>query len=152
MVVQSLPNGPRKVLVRGAYYGRYLPSGHLLYVQNATLFAAPFDLERLEVTGPAVPALQGATVNMPVGAAEIAMSDAGTIAYLPAPQYVDTLYGRANRLDESRRHVNAAPDDAGAMAASTVSHRMAVGSRSTSSTAHSTTCGPTTGPATRCLA
>ena len=52
-----------------------------------TLFAAPFDLERLELTGPAVPALQGAAVNLPVGAAEIAVSDAGTIAYLPAPQY-----------------------------------------------------------------
>ena len=76
VVVQSLPNGPRKVLVRGAYFGRYLPSGHLLYVHDATLFAAPFDLERLEVTGPAAPALQGAAVNMPVGTAEIAMSDA----------------------------------------------------------------------------
>ena len=91
VVVQSLPNGPRKVLVRGAYFGRYLPSGHLLYVHDATLFAAPFDLERLEFTGPAAPALQGAAVNMPVGAAEIAMSDAGTIAYLPTPQYADNL-------------------------------------------------------------
>ena len=91
VVVQSLPNGPRKVLVRGAYFGRYLPSGHLLYVHDATLFAAPFDLERLEITGPAAPALQGAAVNLPVGAAEIAVSDAGTIAYLPAPRYVSDL-------------------------------------------------------------
>ena len=91
VVVQSLPNGPRTVLVRGAYFGRYLPSGHLLYVNDATLFAAPFDLERLEITGPAAPALQGAALNMPVGAAEIALSDAGTIAYLPTPQYADNL-------------------------------------------------------------
>ena len=94
MVVQSLPNGPRKVLVRGAYYGRYLPSGHLVYVHNATLFAAPFDVDRLEVTGPAVPALQGAAVNAPVGAAEIAVSDTGTIAYLPAPAVRRTTWPR----------------------------------------------------------
>ena len=36
VVVQSLPDGPRHLLVRGAYYGRYLPSGHLVYVRNAT--------------------------------------------------------------------------------------------------------------------
>ena len=60
VVVQSLPDGPRKVLVRGAYFGRYLPSGHLVYVHDGKLFAAPFDLERLELTGPAVPALEGA--------------------------------------------------------------------------------------------
>ena len=94
VIVQSLPNGPRKVLVHGAYFGRYLPSGHLLYVRDATIFAAPFDLEQLEVTGPAAPALQDAAMNMPVGTAEIAMSDAGTIAYLPAAQYADNLPGR----------------------------------------------------------
>ena len=84
VVVQVLPQGPRKVLVRGAYYGRYLRSGHLVYVNNGTLFAAPFDLDTLELTGPAVPALDGATVNLPVGAADIAISDNGTVAYLPA--------------------------------------------------------------------
>jgi serine/threonine protein kinase/Tol biopolymer transport system component len=83
VVVQSLPNGPRKVLVPGAYYGRYLASGHLAYVHDGTVFAAPFDIDRLELAGPAVPVLEGATVNMPTGSAEIAFSDAGTAAYLP---------------------------------------------------------------------
>ena len=106
VVVQSLPNGPRKLLVRGAYFGRYLPSGHLVYVHNATLFAAPFDLERLELTGPAVPALQGATVNTPVGAAEIAVSDAGTVAYLPAPQDANYM---AARIDWMHRDGTTTP-------------------------------------------
>ena len=106
VVVQSLPNGPRKILVRGAYFGRYLPSGHLVYVNNATLFAAPFDLERLELTGPAIPALQGATVNMPVGAAEIAVSDTGTIAYLPAPRDANYL---AARIDWMNRDGESTP-------------------------------------------
>ena len=68
-------------------------------MHDATLFAAPFDLERLEVTGPAAPALQGAAVNMPVGAADIAMSDAGTVAYLPTPQYADNLPARIDWLN-----------------------------------------------------
>ena len=101
VVVQSLPNGQRKVLVRGAYFGRYLPSGHLVYVLNATLFAAPFDLERLEVTGPAVPALQGAMVYAPVGAAEIALSDVGTIAYLPAPEDANYMAARIDWMNRN---------------------------------------------------
>ena len=91
VVVQSLPNGPRKVLVPGAYFGRYLASGHLVYVHDGTVFAAPFDLNRLELAGPAVPVLEGAAVNMPVGAAEITFSDAGTIAYLPAREQVNYM-------------------------------------------------------------
>jgi Tol biopolymer transport system component len=91
VVVQVLPNGPRKLLVPGAYYGRYLPSGHLIYMHGPTLFAAAFDLDRLEITGQAVPVLEDATVDMPVGAAEIALSDTGAIAYLPAPAWVKHL-------------------------------------------------------------
>jgi Tol biopolymer transport system component len=98
VVVQSLPNGPRKILVRGAFFGRYVRSGHLIYVHDATLFAAPFDVERLEVTGPSVPTLQGAAVNAPVGAAEIAVSDTGTVAYLPAPEDASYLAARIDWL------------------------------------------------------
>jgi serine/threonine-protein kinase len=103
VVVQVLPKGPRRVVVRGAYYGRYAPSGHLLYVQHGTLFAAPFDLGRLELTGPAVAALEDATVNMPVGAAEIALSDTGTVAYLPAPTRTNYMDVPIDWMDRAGR-------------------------------------------------
>ena len=45
----------RKVLRRGGSYGRYVPSGHVVYVNQATLFAVPFDLGKLEVTGSPAP-------------------------------------------------------------------------------------------------
>jgi serine/threonine-protein kinase len=45
IVVQSLKTGRRKVLLRGGYYGRCLPSGQLVYVQQGTLFAVRFDPE-----------------------------------------------------------------------------------------------------------
>ncbi len=49
--VMSLGNHHRKTLQRGGTFGRYLPSGHLVYVNSGTLFAVPFDLDRLEVHG-----------------------------------------------------------------------------------------------------
>src|SRR5262249_40126603 len=35
--VQSIKTGRRKTLLKGGYYGRYLPSGHLVYVHDGTL-------------------------------------------------------------------------------------------------------------------
>src|SRR5262249_24603311 len=58
IVVQALPTGERKIVQRGGYFGRYVSSGHLVYVHEGTLFAAPFDPGRLEMTGPAVPVLE----------------------------------------------------------------------------------------------
>ncbi len=100
VVVQELPDGPRKVLVRGASFGRYLASGHLGYVTDGKLFAARFDIDRLEIIGPSVPVLEGAAVNLPVGAAEIAFSEVGTVAYLPGPGR-DMLYAVINWMDRS---------------------------------------------------
>jgi serine/threonine-protein kinase len=58
IVVERLPDGPRKVVVTGGYHGRYLPSGHVVYVHDGTLFALPFDLARLEANGAAVPVIE----------------------------------------------------------------------------------------------
>jgi hypothetical protein len=52
----------RKTLVQSGAYGRYLPSGHLTYMHRGTLFAAPMDLSRLELTGPPVPVLATAAL------------------------------------------------------------------------------------------
>jgi len=95
LVVQALATGARTVVQRGGYHGRYLPSGfgspdraarhggHLVYMHDGTLFAAPFDLERLSVTGPPVPALEGVATNESSGGAQFAVSASGTVVYLP---------------------------------------------------------------------
>ena len=96
LVVQPLPGGERKVVLRGGYYGRYLPSGlgsptraerkgsHLVYLHEGTLFAVPFDLDRLEVTGQAVPVLEGVLANSGgTGGAQVAVSGTGTLVYVP---------------------------------------------------------------------
>ena len=83
LVVQTLPSGPRKIVQRAGYYGRYLLSGHLAYVYEGTLFAAPFDLDRLEVTGQPAPVLEGVDVISRSGGANFAVSGNGTMVYLP---------------------------------------------------------------------
>ena len=91
----SAKAGPAKVVVRGAYYGRFVPSGlaspkraereggHLIFIQQGTLFAAPFDPVRLETMGPAVPAIEGLTSSASSGGAQVAFSSEGTLAYVP---------------------------------------------------------------------
>jgi len=84
LVVASLSGGTPKVVVRGGHYGRYVPSGHLIYLQQGTLFAVRFDLDRLETLGHAVPALEGLSANPTVtGGAQLAVSSEGTLVYLP---------------------------------------------------------------------
>jgi Tol biopolymer transport system component len=83
LIVQHLAGGTRKVVQRGGYHGRYLPSGHLVYIHDGTLFAAPFDLDRLEVTGPPVRALEGMRSNSITGGAQFSVSANGTLMYLP---------------------------------------------------------------------
>jgi len=81
IVVQPLPDGARKIVHKGGYYGRYVPSGHLVFLRRGTLFAAPFSLARLEVTGPPVPVVEGVTSNTNQGSAQFSVSTSGTLVY-----------------------------------------------------------------------
>jgi len=87
IVVQSVASGERRVLRRGGSDGRYLPTGHLIFAYQNVLYAAAFDVDRLEVTGETVPLVSGVRrVNGPGGnggAAFFSVSDNGTIIYVP---------------------------------------------------------------------
>ncbi|MDP2320810.1 MAG: hypothetical protein Q8O42_15900 [Acidobacteriota bacterium] len=83
LVVQPLPTGPRTVILQGGYHGRYISTGHLLYMRHSTLFAVPFDLERLAVTGTPVSVLEGVATNTVTGGAQFTFAANGTVAYLP---------------------------------------------------------------------
>jgi eukaryotic-like serine/threonine-protein kinase len=82
VVVQSFETGQRHFLAIGTG-AQFIPPGYLAYVQAGTVYVTPFDLTRLETTGPPAVALQG--VRMTFRAApQIAYSRAGSMAYLPA--------------------------------------------------------------------
>ena len=79
--VMSLADHRRKTLVRGGTFGRYLPSGHLVYVNRGTLFAVPFDVDRLEVHGTPVPVLDQVGYNAAGGSGQFDFSQTGTLIY-----------------------------------------------------------------------
>jgi Tol biopolymer transport system component/tRNA A-37 threonylcarbamoyl transferase component Bud32 len=79
--VISLGDHRRKTLLRGGTFGRYLPSGHLIYVNRGTLFAVPFDLERLEVRGTPAPVLGEVGYSSTYGSAQLDFSRSGTLVY-----------------------------------------------------------------------
>jgi serine/threonine-protein kinase len=51
--VQRLDGGERTVIVQGGASGHYLASGHVIYARDDELFAVPFDVDRLRVSGQA---------------------------------------------------------------------------------------------------
>ena len=82
VAVQSLGTGARRDLVPGGTQPRYAPSGHLVYAQGSTLMVAPFDSQRLEVTGAAVPAVEGVLQSAVDGPVQYSFSDTGSLIYV----------------------------------------------------------------------
>jgi len=82
LIVRPIPSGEPKVVVSGGFFGRYLRSGHLTYVHDGHVFAVPFDLQRLEVTGPPVPIIDRVSRLINAGSAQFDVSANGTLVYL----------------------------------------------------------------------
>ncbi len=88
IVVQSRKTSARKALIKGGSDAKYVPTGHIVYMSGGTLFAVPFDLPKLEVTGAAVPVVEGvrrSSVSLSRDLAHYAFSNSGTLIYLPGP-------------------------------------------------------------------
>jgi serine/threonine-protein kinase len=82
IAVVSLKERRKKIVLEHAgMYPRYLPSGHLVYVTKGTLFAVPFDLDRLEVRGSPTALLEQISSDSAVGGAQIDFSRNGTLAF-----------------------------------------------------------------------
>jgi Tol biopolymer transport system component/predicted Ser/Thr protein kinase len=79
VVVLSLKTGQIKTLLRGGYFGRYVPTygstGHLMYVNEGAVFALPFDPARLESRGTPSPVLDD------VATRQFDFSSTGTLLY-----------------------------------------------------------------------
>jgi Tol biopolymer transport system component/predicted Ser/Thr protein kinase len=82
IALYSTASGHRKTVLRGAFYARYLPSGHVVYMHEGTLFAVPFDLQRLEVTGQPAPILEGVASTAGTGGAQFSFSETGNLVYV----------------------------------------------------------------------
>jgi serine/threonine-protein kinase len=81
--VLDLRTGTQKLLLDDVPQAWYLPNGRLLYVRrDGVAVAAPFDLDRLEITGEAVPVLEGVDVRALSGFALLTWSNSGSVVYV----------------------------------------------------------------------
>ncbi len=76
-----LPGGEIHEVMKGGYQARYLRSGHLVFIRDSTLFAAPFDEDRLEILGEPKPVLYQVATRQN-GVAHYDISADGTLVYL----------------------------------------------------------------------
>ena len=81
--VIDLATGERRKLFDGGTYPRYASSGHIIFAREHKLFAAPFDLDRLEVTPPPISVLNNVRMGQVFGDAAFALSRDGVLAYTP---------------------------------------------------------------------
>ncbi|MEO7145794.1 MAG: winged helix-turn-helix domain-containing protein [Bryobacteraceae bacterium] len=77
--VLSLKWGRIKVVRRGGYFGRYLPSGHLIYIRHGTLYGVPFHLGRLEIHGAPIPLVEDIARS-----SRVSFSSTGILLYASA--------------------------------------------------------------------
>ena len=69
-----------RILMDEVVRGWYTPTGHIMYVRrDGAVFAAPFDLDALELTGPGIPLFANVVVN--VTSPELAVAWDGTVLY-----------------------------------------------------------------------
>jgi Tol biopolymer transport system component len=101
--VTDLRTKKTRRLVENATFPRYSVTGHLLYSnRSGSGFVVPFDLARLEITGPPTPILEGVAGNF-------ALSTTGTLLYLEGdanPRSELVLVGRdgqATSIDSTWR-------------------------------------------------
>ncbi len=83
VVIEVLATHDRTTVVERATSGRYLASGHVVFGRDdGFVYAVPFDVERLQATGPQVPVLSHVGMGTWGGAVFLAVSDTGTAAFL----------------------------------------------------------------------
>jgi serine/threonine-protein kinase len=82
IAVQLPGTGGRRNLVSGTA-PRFASSGHLVYAQEGSLMAVPFDPQRLAVTGAAVPMVEGVLQSASNGYVQYSLSSTGSLVYVP---------------------------------------------------------------------
>jgi serine/threonine protein kinase len=120
IAVFSPRTGVKRVLVEGGTSPCYSPSAHLVYARNGNLLAAPFDPDRLELTGQPFTVLEGVLMSRNTGSANFDISATGDLLYVPgrAVGGARTLHwvdrsGRAEQLTlppRSYLHPRLSPD------------------------------------------
>ncbi|TDI36457.1 MAG: hypothetical protein E2P02_25330, partial [Acidobacteria bacterium] len=80
------------------------PTGHLVYAVESTLFAVPFDVEKLELMGDPVPVLEGVlgSIGGATGASQFSVSQDGSLAFVSGSAEVERSLLWVERDGQSR--------------------------------------------------
>lgn len=89
--ILSLDTGERKTVVRGSAYGRYVPSGHLIYLRDDSLWGRTFDLESLAAGDREVRLLESDAIGQSISASRLAVSDEGTLVLASRQQFANVV-------------------------------------------------------------
>ena len=81
----SLDSKDTKLILKAHSSALYAPRGYLLFNRVGTLLAQPFDADRLELKGDAIPIAEGVQFNAANGEAAVAVSGNGVLAYRLVP-------------------------------------------------------------------
>ena len=113
--VTALDSNERKLLVPGGSNAKYA-EGHLLFLREQTLMAQPFDVERLELTGAAVPIADDVAIGGLTGiSGGYSVSETGVLAYQTGQVVVGGPADTSTQLvwfDRSGRAIGALGDQA----------------------------------------
>ena len=115
VVAQSLDTGERKAIIGGGD-ARFVPTGHLVYALDRTLFAVPFDPVRRVARGGPVPVLENIQRTVrgsggQGGGANYDFSHRGTLVYVPAGPTGFELRRRLLAVDQEGQPVPLIDDE-----------------------------------------
>ena len=78
----SLDTGERRVVLDGGMFGRYAPTGHLLFSRATTVLAVPFDAGRRQTSGQPTPVLAGVAGAFSNGMSHYSLAANGTLVHI----------------------------------------------------------------------
>jgi Tol biopolymer transport system component/DNA-binding winged helix-turn-helix (wHTH) protein len=97
----DITTGERHVVVEGGTLARFAAPDRLIFSQDRTLMAAPFDPRSARITGPAIELARGLSYYPLNYLAQFSVSATGVLAYLTEPTRIDrelVLVDRAGRV------------------------------------------------------
>ncbi len=77
----NIETGKRKVVMKGGCSAQYIETGFLVYWRSSSLFAVPFDIDKLEVTGTSFPIVENVNGDQTTGMAGYTIAKNGMLAY-----------------------------------------------------------------------
>tara|TARA_B100000902_G_scaffold245639_1_gene232558 strand:+ start:3432 stop:5654 length:2223 start_codon:yes stop_codon:yes gene_type:complete len=83
LILYNRATGEYKTLIPNAFNARYIPqTGHILFTRISSLYAVPFDIENLTLSGIEVEVIKNIETNGILGSSAYSVSNDGRLVYL----------------------------------------------------------------------